>query len=354
VAESFDVSANGERVKFFRDVASITMDLNDVEFIDVQALGGADSAVVNDTTGTDLKSVAFDLETAIGAGAGDGAADSVTVNGTNDPDDIQITANGSAVDVNGVPPTVQIDHPEAANDKLTVNGLGGADTITAGPGLAALIQLVINGGTEVDVLTGGDGNDRIVGQQQNDSMFGGDGNDTLVWAPGDANDLVEGQAGTDTMEFIGSAGSEAFEASAVAGRLRFTRNLGNIVMDADGTERVDLRALGGQDTTAVNDLSDTDVTKVDIDLAAAIGGGAGDGLADAITVNGTDGPDNVAVAANGGVVDLTGLFAAVSISHSEVANDSLAIKTLGGNDDVAIGLGVAGLIQTLVDLGGDE
>jgi Ca2+-binding RTX toxin-like protein len=354
VAESFDVSANGERVKFFRDLASITMDLNDTEFIDVQALGGNDNAVVNDTSGTDLKRVAFDLVAAIGGGAGDGAADSVTVNGTNDPDDIQITADGSGVDVNGIPPTVQIDHSEAANDKLTVNGLGGADTITAGPGLAALIQLVINGGTEVDVLTGGDGNDRIVGQQQNDSMFGGDGNDTLVWAPGDANDLVEGQAGTDTMEFIGSAGSEAFEASAVAGRLRFTRNLGNIVMDADGIERVDLRALGGQDATVVNDLSDTEVTKVDIDLAAAIGDGAGDGLADAITVNGTNGPDNVAVAANGGVVDLTGLFTAVSISHSEVANDSLAIKTLGGNDDVAIGLGVAGLIQTLVDLGGDE
>jgi Ca2+-binding RTX toxin-like protein len=354
VGENFDVSANGERVKFFRDVANITMDLNDTEFIDVQALGGNDNAVLNDTTGTDLKSVALDLEAAIGGGRGDGAADSVTVNGTNNPDDIQITATGSAVDVNGVPPTVQIDHPEAANDKLTVNGLGGADTITGGPDLAALIQLVINGGTEVDVLTGGDGNDRIVGQQQNDSMFGGDGNDTLVWNPGDANDLVEGQAGNDTMEFNGTAVSEGFEASAVAGRLRFTRNIGNIVMDVDGTERVDLRALGGQDATVVNDLSGTDVTKADIDLSAAIGGGAGDGVADAITVNGTDGPDNVAVAANGGVVDLTGLFTAVSISHSEVANDSLAINTLGGNDDVDIGGGVAGLIQTHVDLGGDE
>ena len=135
------------------------------------------------------------------------------------------------MEVIGAPVTVQIDHSEAANDKLTVNGLGGADTITAGPGLAALIQLVINGGTEVDVLTGGDGNDRIVGQQQNDSMFGGAGNDTLVWNPGDANDLVEGQAGNDTMEFNGAGGDEAFDASAVAGRLRFTRNVGNIVMD---------------------------------------------------------------------------------------------------------------------------
>jgi Ca2+-binding RTX toxin-like protein len=354
VAESFDVSANGERVKFFRDVANITMDLNDTEFIDVQALGGADNAVVNDVTGTDLKRVAFDLEAAFGGGAGDGAADSVTVNGTNDPDDIQITASGSAVDVNGVPPTVQIDHSEAANDKLTVNGLGGADTITGGPGLAALIQLVINGGTEVDVLTGGDGPDRIVGQQQNDSMFGGAGNDTLVWDPGDANDLVEGQAGNDTMEFNGAGVNEAFDASAVAGRLLFTRNVGNIVMDVGGTETVDLTALGGADTAVVNDLTGTDVTKVDIDLAAVIGGGAGDAAADTITLNGTNGPDNITVAANDGTVDVTGLFTAIGISHSEVANDLLAINGLGGDDDVVIGGGVAALIQTLVDLGGDE
>jgi Ca2+-binding RTX toxin-like protein len=352
VAESFDVSANGERVRFFRDVANITMDLNDIEFIDVQALGGADSALLNDVSGTDLKLVTLDLEAGIGAGTGDGAADSVTVNGTNDADDIQIEANGSAVDVFGTP--LRIDHSEAANDKLTVNGLGGADTITGGPGLAALIQLVINGGTEADVLTGGDGNDRIAGQQQNDSMFGGAGNDTLVWDPGDANDLVEGQAGNDTMEFNGAGGNEAFEASAVGRRLLFTRNVGNIVMDVGGTETVDLRALGGVDTAVVNDLTGTDVTKANIDLAGAIGGDAGDGVADAITVNGTDGPDNVAVAANDGVVDVTGLFTAIGISHSEVANDSLTISTLGGNDNVAIGAGVAALIQTLVDLGGGE
>jgi Ca2+-binding RTX toxin-like protein len=354
VAENFDISANGERVKFFRDVANITMDLNDVEQIDTQALGGADTAVVNDISGTDLKHVAFDLEGAIGGSAGDGAADSVTVNGTNLPDDIQITAIGSVVDVDGSPAEVQIDHSEAANDKLTVNGLGGADTITAGPGLAALIQLVINGGTEADVLTGGDGNDRIVGQQQNDSMFGGAGNDTLVWNPGDANDLVEGQAGNDTMEFNGAAVAEAFDASAVAGRLRFTRNVGNIVMDVGTTERIDLRTLGGADTAVFNDLSGTAVTKADIDLAGVLGGVAGDGAADTVTVNGTNDPDNVAVAANGVIVDVTGLFTAIGISRSEFANDTLAINTLGGDDDVAIGGGVAALIQTLVDLGSGE
>jgi Ca2+-binding RTX toxin-like protein len=353
-AENFDLSANGGRVRFFRDVGNITMDLDDVEFIDVQALGGNDSLVTNDTTGTDLKSVAFDLEGAIGGGTGDGAADSVIVNGTDNPDDIQITPIDNVVEVIGAPVTVQIAHSEAANDKLTVNGLGGADTITGDPGLAALIQLVINGGTEADVLTGGDGDDRIAGEQQNDAMSGGDGNDTLVWNPGDANDLVEGQAGNDTMEFNGSAGAEAFDASALAGRLRFTRNVGNIVMDVGTTERVELSALGGTDTAVVNDLTGTGVTEADIDLAGTLGGAAGDGAADTITVNGTNGPDNIVVAANGGIVDVTGLSTAIGISHTEVANDLLAIDGRDGNDDVAIGGGVAALIQTLVDLGSGE
>jgi hypothetical protein len=156
------------------------------------------------------------------------------------------------------------------------------------------------------------------------------------------------------MEFNGAAGNEAFVASDVAGRLRFTRDVGNIVMDVGGTERVDLRPLGGADTAVVNDLTGTDVTKADIDLAGVLGGTAGDNAADTITVNGTNDPDNVPVAANGGVVDVTGLFTAIGISHSEAANDVLAINTLGGDDDVAIGGGVAALIQTLVDLGSGD
>ena len=60
------------------------------------------------------------------------------------------------------------------------------------------------------------------------------------------------------------------------------------------------------------------------------------------------------MAANAGVVDVTGLFTAIGISHPEVANDTLAINTLDGNDNVAIGGGVLALIQTLVNLGGDE
>ena len=52
VGENIDISANGGRVRFSRDVGNITMDLNGVEHIQLNALGGADTVTVNDLTGT--------------------------------------------------------------------------------------------------------------------------------------------------------------------------------------------------------------------------------------------------------------------------------------------------------------
>jgi len=66
------------------------------------------------------------------------------VNGTSVADTIDITAVANAVDVSGLAASVQIVHSEAANDELIVNGLGGVDTITADPGVAALIMVTIN------------------------------------------------------------------------------------------------------------------------------------------------------------------------------------------------------------------
>ena len=41
-AEQVDLSANGNRLRFFRDPANITMDTAGVERVDFNALGGAD------------------------------------------------------------------------------------------------------------------------------------------------------------------------------------------------------------------------------------------------------------------------------------------------------------------------
>jgi hypothetical protein len=148
VADTFDVSANGSRVRFFRQPANITMDLDDVERIVTEALGGIDDAVVHDMSGTDLTNIEFDLEAAIAGNTGDGAADTVTVEGTNGPDAVALAANAGGVDVTGLPTAVRIEHSEVANDLLKVNTLGGNDTVAIGGGVAALIQLAIDLGAD--------------------------------------------------------------------------------------------------------------------------------------------------------------------------------------------------------------
>ena len=40
IAENIDIVANGGRALFLRNVASVTMDMNDVEVVDFRALGG--------------------------------------------------------------------------------------------------------------------------------------------------------------------------------------------------------------------------------------------------------------------------------------------------------------------------
>ena len=177
----------------------------------------------------------------------------------------------------------------------------------------------------------------VDGNQGADTGFLGEGDDTFIWDNGDGSDVVEGAAGFDTMVFNGMAGGETFDASANGGRLRFFRQQGNIVMDVDDTERVDLRTLGGADATTVNDLTVTDVLEVDVDLAATIGGNAGDLVADTVTVNGTAGDDLVGIAEGNGTVFVAGLFPIVAIRHADAASDRLLVNGLAGDDLLTAG-----------------
>ena len=136
IDEKIDISANGSRVRFTRDVANITMDLNGVERINFNALGGADTITVDDLTGTDVKQVNLDLGGSPAAAA-TARPTRVIVNGTDGADNDQgRPANGTDVTVTGLAAAVTIIGTEAANDALTVNALGGNDTIDAS-GLAA-------------------------------------------------------------------------------------------------------------------------------------------------------------------------------------------------------------------------
>jgi len=342
VAENIDISANGSRARLFRTVGNVTMDLNGVEHIQLAALGGADTITVNDLSGTDVKQVAIDLSGTPGSGQGDGTADTVIVNGTAGDDHISVVSSGSSIVVNGLSAQVTINGAEPGNDLLVINGLAGNDVIDASRLRSGLASLTLNGGDGDDRIIGSAGNDLVNGGRGNDTALLGAGNDTFVWNPGDGSDVVEGQAGTDTLQFNGANVNENIDISANGGRARLFRDVGNVTMDLNGVEHVNVVALGGADTITVNDLTGTNVNQVAIDLAATPGSGVGDGQADTIVINGTNGNDVITVTDNNGVVTVSGLATDVTITGFEAANDRIVINGLGGDDVInASGLGGA-------------
>ena len=262
---------------------------------------------------------------------GDGI-DTAEVNGGNGAEVFTITANGSRVRFDRITlAPFSLDIGTTENFVLNMNG--GDDVFTAGNGLANLIHLTIDGGAGNDTITGGDGDDTLIGGDGNDTITGGRGSDlallgagddTFIWNPGDGSDTVEGQDGTDTLVFNGANVSENMTVSANGTRAQLTRDIGNVTMDLNGMEHINIVALGGADNITVQDLTHTGVTQANIDLSATAGSGFGDGQADQVTVDGTAGNDNIQIVASGIQIlgaepsfSVNGLAEQVNISGAE-------------------------------------
>lgn len=253
--EVFAVSAQGAGFRFTRDVGSIVMDATQVEEIRLNALGGNDSATVEDLTGVaDLNTITFFM------GDGDDAASaSAQANAA-----IEFLVNGG----NG-------------NDALT--GSPNADVIAGGEGNDTIVGLagidLVNGEGGDDTITAGPGNEQ--------NQLGGDGDDTFIWNPGDGSDGLIGEAGADTMVFNGSAGNEVFAMTTEGTGFRFTRDVGAIAMTATQVEAITLNALGGDDRVSTVALAGTsqnliggtqataDVLTIDAGGACVTGSGTG-------------------------------------------------------------------------------
>ena len=467
IAEHIDISANGARVRFFRDVGNVTMDLNGVEDIFYAAFGGADNVVVHDLSGTNATRVTVNL--AASGGGGDGQVDQVTVEGTAGNDNVQVTGGAVSASVLGLSTLTTVLNPEVTdvllvatgdgsdifngtllsagaltlmvdggtgNDSLTgsrgtdvLHGGDGNDVLTGGSGndslfgdggndlmiwnpgdgsetfeggdgidtaqfncgsineqvtiaanglrvlvsrvsagpftvdigttenvflsasagsdninasglTAGLTHLTVDGGIGSDsivgsqgddVLLGGDGNDIITGGRGSDVAFLGAGDDKYIWNPGDGSDIVEGQAGIDTLQFNGANIAEKIDISANGGRVLFTRDIANVTMDLNGVEKIVFAALGGADTVSLHDMSGTDLTNVEIDLSGIAGGKVPDGAADTIVINATANDDVIHLSGNATAVTITGLATQITVKFLD-AFDQIVINGLGGND----------------------
>jgi hypothetical protein len=141
--EVMAATASNGRVLFTRSPGTIVMDLNEVEAIDIRALGGSDTVTVNDVAGTDLARVDVDLAGVLGGATADGKPDTVTVFGTKGDDSITADASGADVAVEGLAAQVRITHADPAEDTLVIDTLTGADDVAIDPALAALILVTV-------------------------------------------------------------------------------------------------------------------------------------------------------------------------------------------------------------------
>ena len=223
----------------------------------------------------------------------------------------------------------------------TLNGGDGKDTLKGGSGKDSLSggsgDDSLDGGDGDDTLNGGSDNDRLDGGAGKDKLFGEGGNDTLIGGPGD--DTIDGGDGTDTVDYSGSPGSVDVNLDkgkadndgygnkdTIANVENVTGSASDDKITGDGGDNT-LKGSGGNDT--IKGLGGND----NIEGGGgddALEGGAGndkiDGGAGNDSILGQSGDDNI----KGGDGDDT-------INGDEKSEGSTGNDTIdggGGNDDI--------------------
>ncbi len=139
--EAMALSANGSQSVLTRNVGTITMNMDSIETVDLNTLGGSDLVDVGDLRGTTLRNLDLDL-------AADGAGDEVTVFGTEGNDHIRVSADDGAAVVRGLRPTVHISGADASLDRLQIKALGGQDTANVDDDISSVIRVAVDLGVQ--------------------------------------------------------------------------------------------------------------------------------------------------------------------------------------------------------------
>ena len=210
-------AADGERDNVYTDVENV------VGSVHGDRLTGSSGANLllgnhgNDTIvgggGSDLLAGGSDVDTVNGVlerdtgGTLNAYGERLLVALTAGADTLSVTRSGAAITVvqNGATRVLRV----ARLDGVEVDALGGNDRVTTGGPLRARVSGgegndTLVGGAGVDNFAGDLGNDSLSGGANVDNLDGGDGNDTL--SGGDGNDWLTG--GTNADVFAGGAGTD--------------------------------------------------------------------------------------------------------------------------------------------------
>jgi len=263
----------------------------------------------------------------------------LTVSGTGSSDTITLAAQGNGrVRVTGS----GISTSFIGVNNITIDGLGGADTITVGPNIrdinGVLINVTINGGDGDDNITGGDGNDVINAGEGNDTVNGGFGNDNINGGGG--TNITVGGGGSDIINGV-AAGPQATVGVGGAKKITYT--------DADGTV-VSITARSGlanvsftgDNVVMTNTSSGVTVTGTNVDVSnitllnttsktslSITTSRAGDGITSIGEITGT-GPVGTISAAK---VDLDG---AGLVFTGDGAASSITLRNLTNGADIIL------------------
>lgn len=304
-------------------------DMGTIEHVTANPFGGTDNITVRDLKGTATTKVDLFMNTP------DLRVDNVTVHGTQSDDTIKATSGPVVHTVDGLPATVTLVNPERGQ-KLAIDGGIGKDVVDATGLTRDVLQPTLRGGSDRDTIIGSSGDDVIAGGTDVDVALMGGGLDTFTWAPGDGNDIVEGQAGTDFLQMNGSGGNDRFDVLPVGSRTRVTRDIENVNVDLGGVERLDILPGPGGDILRVGDMSGTATDRVDFNLSFARGQIGGDNLIDRVFIDGTFGNDTINVNGAGPDVRTSGLAAITTVRGTDPELDRLHVDTKLGIDALTV------------------
>lgn len=162
-----------------------------------------------------------------------------------DPAEMGIGVSGNALAAGcAVVDNQRVTCPTAPIAAIAVDTKNGTDTID--------LRDAIHPAT----ITGGGGPDTI---------FGGSKDDLVVWDTFDGSDVVDGGPGTDTLVFRSGSddgtadGNDHDTITIQANGAGFTlaRDMGNVAMDVEATEVLQLHTFGGYDMVATTGLAGT-------------------------------------------------------------------------------------------------
>jgi Ca2+-binding RTX toxin-like protein len=288
INEVFNVTQTANGFQITRDVATVSLDVRNVEALNLSTLGADDTINTvplpsttqtidagTNTTNDTLNYNSEGLCTSQGTGAlftlGNQPVNFANVEVLNLQNECTVfpstlellsgvlsyvAGNGAAdqLSVSLASGVYTIDDPVVPAIQLTTNAVAAgcanvdANTATCPRGAIASWNVSLGDQNDVANLSAVLEPTIIRGGTGNDTLVGGAANDTFLWNPGDASDTLDGGPGFDTLQFGGANINEHYVVSRTPSGFQFTRDVASVLLDVRNVEALTVSALSGDDT----------------------------------------------------------------------------------------------------------